>query len=47
VPLKEHFHQFLRLRCPVENDAISAMRGEATPWAARGCCHVTMTFGSG
>jgi predicted NBD/HSP70 family sugar kinase len=47
VPLKEYFHELLRLRCPMENDAISAMRGEATPRTARSCRHVTMTFGSG
>lgn len=48
VPLRDYFNQLLRLPCQVENDAISAMRGEATLGAARGYRHaMTMTFGSG
>jgi glucokinase len=48
ILLREYFSDLLRLPCRVENDAISAMRGEATLGAARGHKHaMTMTFGSG
>jgi glucokinase len=48
VPLKEFFTRLLGLPCKVENDAIAAMRGEATFGAARGLRNaMTMTFGSG